>query len=50
MEGVCREREGVCFEIVRERGSVCSDRETVWGEIERGSVQRERKRGRVCAE
>ena len=40
-----RERE-------RERGSVCSDRERVCGEIERGSVRGERKRGResVCAE
>ena len=33
MESVCREREGVCFEIERERGSVCSDRERVCGEI-----------------
>ena len=41
MESVCREREGVCFEI--ERGSVCSDRKRVCGEIERG-------RDRVCAE
>ena len=50
MESVCREREGVCFEI--ERGSVCSDKERVYGEIERGSVLGERKRGRdrVCAE
>ena len=48
MESVCREREGMCFEI--ERGSVCSDREKVCGEIETGSVRGERKRGRdsVC--
>ena len=45
MESVCREREGVCFEIERE--GVCgSDREKVCGEIERGSVRGERKRGR----
>ena len=52
IESVCREREGVCFEIERERGCVCSDRERVCGEIERGSVRGERKRGRdsVCAE
>ena len=43
MESVCREREGVCFEIERE--GVCVA-------IEIGSVCSERKRGRdrVCAE
>ena len=40
----------MCFEI--ERGSVCSNRERVCGEIERVSTSAERKRGRdrVCAE
>ena len=50
MESVCREREGVCFEIERE--GVCAAIEKVCGEIETGSVRGERKRGRdrVCAE
>ena len=51
MESVCREREGVCFEV-EDRGSVCNDRERLCGEIERGSVRekRKRRRDRVCAE
>ena len=37
METVCREMEGVCFEIEREIECVCvrRDRERVCGEIER---------------
>ena len=42
IKSVCREREGVCFEI--ERWSVCSDREMIFGEIERGSARGERER------
>ena len=50
MESVCREREGVCFEIETE--GVCSDRERVCVEIERGSVRGKKKGGRdgMCAE
>ena len=48
MESVCREREGVSFEVETE--GVCGDKERVCGEIKRGSVRGKRKRlrDRVC--
>ena len=51
-DGKYVQREGRSVLSNRGRGSVCSDKERVCGEIERGSVRGERKRGkdRVCAE
>ena len=46
MESVCREREGVCFEIEE----VCRDRECVQRLWEGVCVFRERERWKVCAE
>ena len=48
MESLCREREGVSFEVETE--GVCDDKERVCGEIKRGSVRGKRKRlrDRVC--
>ena len=49
---MCAERRKECVLKLRERGSVCSDRERVCGKIGKGSVRGERERGRdrVCAE